>query len=200
MPGPFGYLSTATEETLRNVSDKIDVLTAAIGAFSGFQVRYPTYSATSMSFASAANATDIFTIYGSATKTIRITKIKISATKQNNGTETIILLKRSTQNAGGTATVHTNVGYDSSLAAGTAIVRSYTANPAALGTLVGSLKSERLFISTANGGHEDYLIEFGIGNGDLPVLRGVDEGLCINLNGVTVVNSVININIEWTEQ
>lgn len=158
-----------------------------------------TFSAAATGLTVAANATDIFTITGSATKTIRIISLEISATQTTAGNVSLLVLKRSTANAAGTSTTLTNVRYDATHPAATAVVRSYTANPT-LGTLVGNIKSARFFISTGTTLPTILRYEFGKGPSQAIILRGTNEVLAVNLNGVSVAGSNFSINIEWTEE
>jgi hypothetical protein len=157
-----------------------------------------TYSATNV-FNAANLATDIFTITGSATKTVRINRIRIKATQTTAGVGNIYLLRRSTANTAGTSTTLTNTTHDSTNVAATATVRSYTANPT-LGTLVGNLRIEKLFISTTSTTPTEALFEFGNRPGQCIVLRGITEVLAVNLNGVTFTGNSFAISIEWTEE
>lgn len=158
------------------------------------------YSAAKTGLASVATATDIFTITGSASKTIKITKIGISTTRTTSGNVDILLLKRSTANSGGTSAAVTAVPHDSTNAAATGTVLSYTANPTT-GTLVGAIRSEKNFINTVGGGSTDKIIwEFGQDISQPIVLRGTAEVLAINLNSVTINGSSFNISLEWTEE
>lgn len=100
--------------------------------------RRATYSAATAAFASAATATDIFIVQGSATKTIRVIAVKVFATQTTAGAGNIFLLKRSTANTGGTTVATTRVPLDSQYPAATATVQHYTANPT-VGTLVGNI-------------------------------------------------------------
>ncbi len=104
-----------------------------------------TYSASVNGFTLAATPTDIFNIIGSATKTIRVTKIRLTGTTTSGSpiSVSVMLTKRSTANTGGTRATAINVPHDSTSAAGTANVGNYTANPTALGTLVGNIRSHR---------------------------------------------------------
>ena len=158
----------------------------------------PTYSATNI-FTAANLATDIFTVTGSATKTIRINKLIISGTQTTAGVASIFLLRRSTANTLGTSTTLTNTTHDSQNAAATAIVRSYTANPT-LGTLVGNIKTHKLFIPTTTGAPEQDFFEWGTRPGQCIVLRGINEVFSVNLNGVTFAGNSISISVEWTEE
>lgn len=162
-----------------------------------------TYSASITNLVAATTATDIFTISGSATKTVRVLLIGISGTQNVATNNDIILLKRSTLNTGGISTSPTEVPHDSSNSAATAIVKAYTANPT-LGTLIGILKSSKLTMSTTsgNGNVSQSLLrwDFGTRPGQAIILRGVNEMFSINFNGVTAPGNLIDINIEWTEE
>jgi hypothetical protein len=158
-----------------------------------------TYSATNVNYTVASSATDIFTITGSGSKTVRVRRMGMSGIQTTAGQGTVILLKRSTANTGGTATTCTNVPYDSTSAAATAVVRAYTANPTT-GTLVGNLYADRLFIGTATSNSDRGIWEFNCLKAQPLVLRGTGEVLSINLNGITASGNVINAWVEWTEE
>ncbi len=162
-----------------------------------------TYGATISALASATSATDIFTIIGSATKTVRITRLEISGEATTAVSIQVQLLTRSTADTTGTSTAPTVVPYDSASAAGTAVVKAYTANPGALGTLVGAIKSDFLYLSapaTATVGAEKLNFDFGNRPAQAVVLRGVAQTLVVNLGAVTVTGGSFDINIEWTEE
>lgn len=163
--------------------------------------RVSTYSAVVQGVASAATPTDIFTITGSATATIKVWQIQIEATETVAATGNILLIKRSTANQSGTSATATNVPYDSSNAAATATVRSYTANPGTLGTTVGNVYAYTYYYQ-ATGAKPDLLnIEFGKSLLGQPVtLRGTSEVLAVNLAGVTVTGGSYNFLIVWSEE
>lgn len=174
--------------------------TAPAPVVTGLSAR-PTYSTTVTGLVSAALATDIFTITGSATKTIYITKIVISASSAAGGPQNIVLIKRSAANTGGTSATRTLVPHDSNSAAATAVVRSYTANPSALGASVGEVRSQKILVSgasTVDAPAVDW--DFAIRGVQGIVLRGTSQLLAVNLAGVTITVSSFNIYIEWTEE
>lgn len=158
-----------------------------------------TYSTSIVGLAQAALATDIFTITGSASKTIRVTRLEISATQTTAGNANIILLKRSTANSAGTSTAPAKVPHDSTNAAATATVLAYTANPT-VGSLVGQVRANKIFISTATTLGEEITMDFGTRPSQAIVLRGTSEVLALNLNGVTLLGGSFDIDIEWTEE
>lgn len=159
-----------------------------------------TFSATISGLALAALATDVFTLTGSATKTVRVTKVYFNASQTTAGQVGVILLRRSTADTLGTSTAPTATTYDTNNAAATAIAAAYTANPTA-GTLVGNISSHRVFVPSAATASDaqGLSIVFGNTGQQYPTLRGVAQQFCINLGGATVTGGSANISIEWTE-
>jgi hypothetical protein len=88
---------------------------------------------------------------------------------------------------------------DSNDAAATAVVKAYTVNPTALGTAVGDIEDVQTFIPDGTGSPAPTVLSFGSGSGQMAVLRGTSQFLCLNLNGVTVTGGSLNVSIEWTE-
>ena len=158
-----------------------------------------TYSCSVLTLAPTTLATDIFTITGSATKTIRINRITLSGTQTTASVANIILTKRSTANTAGTSAAQTAVPHNSTNPAATATVLAYTANPT-LGTFVGNLVTKKLFISTTTGTPDEFKVEFGTRNSQAIVLNGTSQVIAINLGGVTLAGASLNITIEWTEE
>ena len=161
------------------------------------------YKATITPVTPPATPTDIVTLYGSATKTVRITKITLGSTQTTPGINDWYLVKRSTANTGGTSTTITSVPLDSTFPAATAVMRRYTANPTALGTLVGNLSIENILSpsaspTTAATNYAPHTWDFT--NNPL-VLRGVTEGVAINFNGAALPPGLsVNIVITFTEE
>ena len=164
------------------------------------------YSAAKTGLVTASSATDIFTITGSATKIVRVTRIAITATTTSATPAAldVLLLKRSTANSGGTSTGSpTPVPHDSTNAAVTATVLAYTANPTT-GDLVGTaLRSEKLLQTLATATATDFPpIERLIWDfKERPVvLRGIAEVLAVILNGASATTTAsFDIDAEWTE-
>jgi hypothetical protein len=171
----------------------------------------PTYSAAKVGLVPAATPTDIFTITGSASKIVRVTHIEITATTTAATAAAIdvLLLKRSTADTGGTTTGSpTPVPHDSANPAVSATVLAYTANPGALGTIVGTaIRNSKLVQTLATYTATDYpaitplVWDFGNRPGQGIVLRGIADVLAINLNGVSVsAGALFNISAEWSEE
>lgn len=159
------------------------------------------YSASITNLVVANTPTDIFTITGSATKTVRITRIGFSGTQNTSSTRNVLLIKRSTANSAGTSTTPTVVPSDSTNAAGTAVVRAYTVNPT-LGTTIGTIRSQRFQLLATNVTNpiDRIFWEFGDGPSQAIVIRGTSEVLAVNLNSITSSNNLFDIDIEWTEE
>lgn len=160
-----------------------------------------TYSAAFVGLIPAATPTDVLTIKGSGTKTIRVTAIRftLSTTAGSGILLNTSLVKRSSANTSGTSTTATNVPHDSNNAAGTATVQGYTANPT-LGTAVGTIRSIRYDATPAATANQEEVFDFGTRPAQCIVLRGAAEQLCLNLGGTTVTGGILDGSIEWTEE
>jgi len=83
------------------------------------------------------------------------------------------------------------------------VARAYTVNPGTLGTLVGNIRSDFLFLSapaTATVGAEKLFLDFGVGSAQAIVLRGATQVLAVNLAAATVTWCSFDINLTWTEE
>lgn len=89
------------------------------------------YAAASTPFTPGATPQDVFTITGSASKTVTVLSAGIATVQTTAGVNHWQLVKRSAANTGGTSVVVAAVPIDDSFAAATATVRQYTANPTA---------------------------------------------------------------------
>lgn len=145
-----------------------------------------------------ASATDIATITGSATTTVFITKVIISAIQTTAGVNDVLLIKRSTADTAGTSTGGTVIPHDSADAAGTATVLAYTANPT-LGTTVGTVRRNYTPVFGATSvGNPIVIYEFG-DKGRPIILRGIAQVLAVNLNGATITGGTFDVGFEWFE-
>jgi hypothetical protein len=158
-----------------------------------------TYSASYTGLAGVAG--DLFVLGGSATKTVRLTRLEISGVATTAAYFDIKLDKRSTADTGGTkATAATIAPHDSNNAAATGTVDAYTAAPTQ-GTSVGVIRSAKLTlpITTTVSNTEKVVWDFGIRPAQAPVLRGTTQQLALILSGAPSGGS-IDINCEWTEE
>lgn len=166
-------------------------------------VQNVTYSASILSLALAASATDVFTIAGANGKVIRVSRIVISGVATSAAMALIQIIKRSTVDTGGTSTAPTKVPNDpANVTASLATIAAYTANPAALGTPVGLVAPARLPLpapATAVGGA---VLTFNFGAplyAQAQELKSATDQLCVNLNGATFAGGILSITVEYTE-
>lgn len=146
----------------------------------------------------AALATDLFQLIGSATTTVSITKISITAT-QTTGSQVIFnLIKRSSANTGGTFSTVTMVPNDASDAAATAVGTIYSANPTT-GSGIGLIRNFSSFVSPTSTQSNVYTYDFG-DSGKPIVLSGVAQALVLSLGGVTIAGGAVLVWIEFTEE
>lgn len=163
-----------------------------------------TYGITVEDLTPASLATDVVQIIGSATKTVYINKIRITAAANNAGAIDFYGYKRAALNTGGTSTHPTPVKYDSLNATSTALVNVYSANPSALGT--GVMISGTQFVIPGTSGNTwlpvvPVIFEYGNQTSQPLTLRGVNESFTVSLNGQTLPAGFnMYISIEWTEQ
>lgn len=163
----------------------------------------PTYRASVVGLVTAASATDIVAISGSATKTVQITRAECNGTSATGAvTSDITAIKRSTANTGGTSTTPTAVPMDSSSAAATAVVRAYTVNPT-VGTPVGTVASAKIPLPAPTTAGD--LSRVALANYAPPAqpvtLRGVAQVWAINGNGATLGAGAVSLDcvVEWVE-
>lgn len=147
----------------------------------------------------AAGATDLFTISGSATKTVKVLSLHISGNATTAVTVPLSIIKRSAANTGGTSTAPTVTPHDSNNAAGTAVVLAYTANPTALGATVGMLDTFKLDLP-ASATATNVNLDEDFNDGQPYVLRGTAQILAINLNTSAITAGNLTVAIHWTEE
>jgi hypothetical protein len=167
------------------------------------EVSKAVYGAAVRSLSPPATPTDMITITGSGTKTIRVLRVILSATQNTGASQEFLIIKRSTANSGGTSSTATNVPYATSFAAASATVRSYTVNPSSLGTSVGTVNVVKFFVPAGGTAQRnDYVFDFS-NNGLYPgiVLSGTSEVLALNFNGAALPTSLnIDCTVEWSEE
>lgn len=180
-----------------NLTEATDVVSSVYG-----EVTKATYSAATLGLLSAASATDIFTIIGSGTKTVRIRRLEITGFSASGGMIDVQIIKRSAADTTGTSTTLTAVPHDSNNSAATAVVKAYTANPGALGAAVGPLVNFKMVLPIAAGTNPNLPVRYTFGEAGCQniVLRGAAENIAINLNGVTVTGGNFDITITWSEE
>jgi hypothetical protein len=162
-----------------------------------------TYRVVVADFSPASAATDVLVIQGSATKTIRITHIEVTADATVAAVIGLYEYKRIAANTGGTSTLQTAIPMDSTNSAATATVSLYTANPSALGS--GALIAAELYELPAVAGNSSisppWVLPFEGRNTQAAVLHGAAESLAFSLKGATLPAGLsVHITVEWTEE
>lgn len=161
-----------------------------------------TYRASITGLAPVASATDLFTIYGSATNVVRVKWVKCSGISTANANYLVSLVKRSTADSGGSSTAPTLVPMDSSDSAATAVVAAYTGNPTT-GSAVGTIDTGSLITNTlATTSIEPSPLVFNSGadNEEEFTLRSATEGLAINGRGASAsAGAALDCTVEFTE-
>ncbi|SRR6266403_800208 len=154
-----------------------------------------TYSASVTGLVGLAG--DIFILNGSTTKTIRVTHVEFSGIATAAADMDVSLIKRSTADTAGTAAAATP--HDSASAAASAVAQSYTAAPTP-GTTVGTaVRVAKVEIATAAAQAQFIVWDFGNRPSQAVVLRGVAQGLAMNVSA-TQLGALYDISYEWTEE
>ena len=150
--------------------------------------------------------TNIITFAGSATKTIKITRLIVGATASTAASYFDVLVNRqSTADTGGTAaTTATIVKADISDGAATAVAPLfYTAGPTA-GTVTGLCAAYKLFAPITGTPAPVTSLEI-VGSPNRAakpfILSGLTDIIAITVNGVTPANATSwDVTVEWTEE
>lgn len=168
----------------------------------------PTYHAVGVAIAIGTAPTDVSCITGSATKVIRLKKVRLSGTAGTAINISVYLTKHIVADTGGTAATGTALPtaypMDSTNPTASATLQAYTVNPTVADAASTVINSATMFMpvtSTASG-QNAVIFDWGSGGIGLqgPLLRGVAQQVCVNLNGVTAPSSgLLNVQWVWTE-
>ena len=162
-------------------------------------------------FTPPATPTDMVTIFGSATRTVRVVAFVITTTNTAAGSQQFFLIKRTTANTGGTFVAAAAVSADVVDSAATATVGHYTANPSGLGASAGNINVTRAaspvavpatFAGVARDAGVD-MLEVGANASlnKIPVLNGTGQGVCLNFGGAALVAGQTHAyQVVWTEE
>lgn len=166
----------------------------------------PTFGATSIGLVPAASATDIACITGTATTIVRIQQIRISGSAGTLVSLPVVITKHASANTGGTAALTTALPvpykFDNNNPAPLATTTAYTANPTIVDAAPGIIDAGTvsLNVTTAVGGAPLAFSWTTRAYNEAPVLRGVAQQLCVNLNAVSVTSGLLSVSFMWTEQ
>lgn len=156
-----------------------------------------TYAVAAVAVTPVATPTDVVTVYGSATKTVRVKNVTVSGVATTAGSMDVSLIKRTAANTVGTFTVPVAAKFDSSDAAPTAALKQYSANPTVGAGVALATKKLNMGVPGAGG---VVTFDFATRNDKALILRGVAEGLAINLNGQAVPDGgTITYAVEFEE-
>lgn len=162
-----------------------------------------TYRTTILGITNVNGAKDILGIIGSSTKTVRITKIRLSGAATAINNINVQINRYSTAITGGTPTTVTPTPLDSTNAAATAVV-SWYAGVTTPGTLVGTIDIDYLGLGAVGGTVMSPTVDFIFGkdNGQCSILRGVTQVMAVNLNAIATLPAgfVCDAVIEHTEE
>ena len=163
------------------------------------QGNIPTYSACITGLVPAASCTNLLELVGSATKTVKLRRVRLSGFAGTAISVPVSLNYQSAADTGGTATQPTVVPNDPGDAAGTAVLNAYTANPT-VGTTVGALAQGSLHLPATTGSGEVLDFTWDRPGVKCPTIRGVAQCLSVNLNGTSVSSGKVEAYVEWTEE
>ena len=149
----------------------------------------------SSSFTTSGNITDIFTLTGSSTRTVRIQRFLLTGSQTTGSYVNFDFTRRSTANSGGTSTTLTNQVNDTNFAAATATARVYSANPTT-GTTVGTMEY-KLYIPDATDPNPGVILDEVFQNPI--VLRGTSQVWALNFNNTAITGGSFSATILWTE-
>jgi hypothetical protein len=148
LPATLGQKTMANSLAAVLASDHSDIKVNIFGATAAVSPR-KTFSVAAVFQAAVGGATDIFTILGSASGIVYVTKATFTATQTTASTGDLTLVLRSTANSGGSSSVIAPVPHlstDSNIAT----TRAYTANPST-GYFVGYIYGEKYHVPTTTG-------------------------------------------------
>lgn len=204
----FTRLRKITAAAIASLALAVSVVPAfAVGPLSNnitSYAQYPTYTASIAALTPAASATDIFTITGSATKTIWIRSFGCTGTSTAAASQIVSAFIRGVVDTSGTSTAPTVMNLDSADPAGTATVAAYTANPTIASTGTFGIVATGLLTTVApasvNSGAGLFFQE---NSTDLirPItLHGTSQQLALNLGGASIASGgSLTCTVTWTE-
>ena len=161
----------------------------------------PSYSAVSTGWAIPATPTDMVVLQGSSTKRIRLVAVIIDGLQTTAGLNKFFLIKRSTLDTTGTFVADSIVPHKSSSPAATAVYGHYTANPGALGTLVGNIRVINVLNPAAASLAKDRaILTFTDLAADEVMLLNINEEFALNFNGAALPPGLsLDVTFIWDE-
>lgn len=168
----------------------------------------PTYHAVGVAIAIGTAPTDVSCITGSATKVIRLKKVRLSGTAGTAINISVYLTKHIVANTGGTPATGTALPtaypMDSTNPTVSATLQAYTANPTIADAASTVINAGTLFLPVTSTATGQSAVVFDWSEGGIalqgPILRGIAQQVCVNLNGVTAPSTgLLNVQWVWSE-
>lgn len=166
----------------------------------------PSYGATSVALVPvAAGATDFFCLAGSATKVVRLQRVRVAGTATTIVTVPLLLMKHASLDTGTATATGTQIpipyAMDSANPAPTATTRAWiTANPTITDAAPGILGSTNLTLNLPAAVGTSVIFDWDARNYvEAITLRGTAQEVCLNLNTTAVVAGLLYTTIHWTE-
>lgn len=175
----------------------------ATAAFSMDGLR-ATYGAANIGFSAGTSATtDIWTFYGSATKTIKVLQVQFSSTTATAAAyyDVILALRSTAPSSGANGTAAVRGLFDSNNAAVTAAAPlSWTTAPTA-GSGAGNIAIWKYFSVLTGTVTTSQIITWAPPSwGQAITLRGTSQGIALTLNAATPANAQSwDVSVIWTE-
>lgn len=161
------------------------------------------YSAAVNAHAPAATPTDWFTILGSATKIIRITRIRIALRSTAAAQYRVSVLKYSTAYTAGTPASVPMLPHDPNDAAASALVQTWNGGLPTVGTPIAKVEDDSILSGVLGTPvfQPQVVYDYGIRNAKEIVLRGVAQYLALNSAAVALPGGLVaDVKVEWTEE
>lgn len=180
-------------------ADYNEIATNRFGAVltTDFRLTARTFRAVTAAFSVAASATDIWDLFGNATTTVVVNRIRVWATQTTGGVVALTARVRTTANTTGTRVASTIVKAEQADTISSSAPGHYTANPT-VGTDAGAVAGGMAFVgaTTATPG----FWEFNFGErGKGITLSGTAQGIALALGGVTVTGGSFIVEVEAYE-
>jgi len=159
----------------------------------------PTYAA-SGTFAATTGV--LFSICGSATKTVVLRSLQISGTATSVGTLVLNIIKTSSAPTGGTSISITPTAFDTNSSAATATATAYTAAPTA-GMAIGTVGAfAQIFPAPTTGGGANQIPgPIVVPQGSQPIiLRGTSQCAELQTSSSALTGASLSVSLVWTEE
>jgi hypothetical protein len=167
------------------------------------QVVVATYTACNPQYVVPAIPGEMITVYGSATKTIKILKLRLLMEQTTAGTNLVYLHRRNSAASSGSPNAVTAVKSDTADPSATATMNYYTGNPTAGGSDGKILDAINIQSPAAGSNVQPNWQDIYDANysGKPIILSGTAQGIGLNLNGVALPAGLkVQLQVTWTEE